>query len=370
MKQQNENEQDYTKFYPIKRSQSWEDIDILLQALEINKKDTVLSVISGGDNTLSFLTQNPKKVYAISSDIREIAYLEMKIVAYKNLDYEAFLEFVGIKPSDQRENLYAIKLRKFLSQKVQDYFDFNIDAISKGIAFFGNFEKNVKLFRKFGLPFIHNKKSIIKLLELEDSKEKEKYYNTVWNNKRWQFLFDKVFPASINFMKKMSDNPEFYDCTDTNLSQNILNRIKNVILKTNLSQNIYIQFILKGKYEIELPYIYKRENFDTIKQNLDKIEIVSDDLINFLKGNINNITKMNLVNIFEYMDINQIDEFYNNLINNGNKDTMLAYWNILPRKRFSEKYEANIEYKYKECAELYDKNKSILYNEFILEKLK
>ena len=73
-----QNEQDYTKILPIKSSQSWEDFEILSEALKIGEKDTVLSVLSGGDNTISFLTKNPKKIYAISTDIRELAYIIKK----------------------------------------------------------------------------------------------------------------------------------------------------------------------------------------------------------------------------------------------------------------------------------------------------
>ena len=364
------NEQDYTKILPIKSSQSWEDFEILSEALKIGEKDTVLSVLSGGDNTISFLTKNPKKIYAISTDIRELAYIELKKVIYKILEYDYFLEFVGIKPSENRENLYAIKLRKFLSEPTQEYFDFNIYAISNGIIFAGDLERKIKKFKTFVLPAIHGKKDVRKLLELESSKEKEEYYNTVWCNKRWNLLFNNKF-SSKDFLQKMSDNPEFYNCSTEDLSKNVQDRIKNIVVNTDLSENYYMQYILNGTYELDnLPYAYRQENFYNIKENIDKIEIVSKDVVEFLRDNAKKLTKMNFKNIFEYMKKEQIDEIYNILINDCKKGTKLAYWNILPREHYSDKFVNNIEYKENESKELFKNNKSIVYDQFILEEIR
>ena len=205
---------------------------------------------------------------------------------------------------------------------------------------------------------------------MESSKEKEEFYNTVWCNKRWNLLFNNKF-SSKEFLQKMSDNPEFYNCSTEDLSKNVQDRIKNIVVNTDLSENYYMQYILNGSYDLNnLPYAYRQENFYTIKENIDKIEVVSKEVVDFLRDNAKKLTKINFKNIFEYMTKEQIDEIYNILINDCKKGTKLAYWNILPRGHYTDKFVNNVEYKNNESTELFKDNKSIVYDQFILEEIR
>src|SRR3989344_294595 len=90
----------------INYSQCWEDPNLLNKALAINSSDAVLSITSGGDNTLFLLSLNPQKIVYIDSNPAQNYLLELKSVAAKNLEYDKFLEFVGVKESSQRIYLF------------------------------------------------------------------------------------------------------------------------------------------------------------------------------------------------------------------------------------------------------------------------
>ena len=109
---------------------------------------------------------------------------------------------------------------------------------------------------------------------------------------------------------------------------------------------------------------------DVVKENIDKIEVVSKEVVDFLRDNAKKLTKINFKNIFEYMTKEQIDEIYNILINDCKKGTKLAYWNILPRGHYTDKFVNNVEYKNNESTELFKDNKSIVYDQFILEEIR
>ena len=79
--------EDYAKFDIIRYSQVWEDAEILIDALEINNTDNILSIASAGENAISMLIKNPNKVYAIDLNIDQIACTELKKIAYKYLNY-------------------------------------------------------------------------------------------------------------------------------------------------------------------------------------------------------------------------------------------------------------------------------------------
>ena len=60
--------ENYAEFDIIRYAQVWEDAEILIEALDIKEEDNILSIASAGENALSILIKNPKKVYAI--DVR------------------------------------------------------------------------------------------------------------------------------------------------------------------------------------------------------------------------------------------------------------------------------------------------------------
>ena len=87
-------------------AQCWEDADTLLAALEIEPGETVVSVGSGGDNTLALLLANPARVIGVDPDPAQIACCQLKTFAYRKLGYGEFLELVGSRTGSHREDLF------------------------------------------------------------------------------------------------------------------------------------------------------------------------------------------------------------------------------------------------------------------------
>ena len=90
----------------INYSQCWEDPILLNEALAINSQDIVLSVTSGGDNSLALLLKKPHKVISIDSNVAQKYLLELKSAAIGSLSHEELLEFLGAKKSSHREELF------------------------------------------------------------------------------------------------------------------------------------------------------------------------------------------------------------------------------------------------------------------------
>ena len=129
-------------------SQCWEDILILTRGLEIKSDDVILSIASGGDNSLALLLENPKSVIAIDQNPVQIYLVELKKAAIKYLDYENFIRFLGVRHDNNRWRTY-LKLRSFLTDSAAHYWDNNRKNINRGIVHIGKFEK---YFWKQNLP--------------------------------------------------------------------------------------------------------------------------------------------------------------------------------------------------------------------------
>lgn len=357
----------YAKFDIIRYSQVWEDAEILIEALDICKNDNILSIASAGENVLAMLTKTPKKIYAIDLSEDQIACMKFKLVSYKFLDYRECMELIGVFDCGNRISLYE-KIKDKLEYDVKEYFDRNIEIVKKGIINCGKFESYFRLFRTKVLPLIHNKKIINELLIEKDEEQREIFYNKKWNNFRWRMLFEIFFSRKI--MGKFGRDKAFFRYVDGSVANNILKRTRYALTKLDTSKNPYLYYILKGNYNLVLPVAYKKENFNIIKNNIDKVTVLKESVETFLNlEKAESITKYNLSDIFEYMSENQMNNIINKIIEKSPKKSKIAYWNMLSSKRAS-KNNSNLIYLENRSKELFLKDKAFFYSDFILEEIK
>ena len=359
--------EDYAKFDLIRYAQVWEDADILLEALQVNENDNVLSIASAGENALALLTKNPQNVYAIDLNLNQIACTQLKMTAYKYLNYEECMQLIGVFDSKNRVELYE-KIKDELAENIKNYFDSNIEIIKNGIINAGKFEKYFNIFGKKILPLIHTEKVRKQLLEEKTTQQREEFYDKKWNNVRWQLLFRIFFSKTV--MGKLGRDKAFFRYVNVNVAEHILERTKYAVTQLDTSQNSYLQYIINGKYDKALPVAYRKENFEKIKQNIDKLILLSESVETFLeREDVGYISKYNFSDIFEYMDDSQMCKIFEKIFTKSGQGSRIAYWNMLADKRAS-KYFENLEYKEKESQELLKKDKAFFYSNFIIEEIK
>ena len=359
--------EDYAKFDIIRYSQVWEDAEILIDALEINNTDNILSIASAGENAISMLIKNPNKVYAIDLNINQIACTELKKIAYKYLNYDECMKFIGVFESEERLKTYEI-LKHELTEKTKEYLDNNIEIINKGIINTGKFENYFNIFGKKILPMIHSKKTIQELLTKKTKEQRIEFYNKKWNNLRWQLLFRIFFSRAV--MGKLGRDKAFFRYVNVNVAEHILERTKYALTELDTSKNSYLYYIINGKYEKVLPVAYRKENFEIIKSNIDKLILLSESVETFIdRDDIDFINKYNLSDIFEYMDDKQMCKIFEKIFTKSSSGTKIVYWNMLADKRGS-KYFENLTYEKEKSEKLLKKDKAFFYSKFILEEIK
>ena len=372
-------------FSLIRYSQCWEDTEILLESLDINEKDICFGILSAGDNVFSMLTKNPQKIVALDISFPQIALAKLKREVFKSFSYEEMLKFMGIKSSSERIGMYE-KIRSNLEESVKNYWDFNKEAIENGIIHIGKFEKFFKIFRKRILPFVHNKKRIVKLLEKKSRQERTEYYNSHWNNFRWKLMFKLFFSRYV--VGKLGRDKEFFRYAEKNISEEMKERSRYALCELDSYENPYIYYIMTGNYRLDcLPYFLREENFENIKKNLHKLEIVQNSVEEYLDGIDFKINKFNLSDIFEYMSLDNYRKLMKKIYDNADNNAILAYWNLIV-ERNSEKLdykktdseitvtgkETNVNRKkYERMKELdkklHEKDMTFFYTDFIVEKV-
>ena len=372
-------------FSLIRYSQCWEDTEILLESLNIQENDICFGILSAGDNVFSMLAENPKKVVALDISFPQIALAKLKKEVFNSLSYEEMLEFMGVIKSDKRVETYD-RIRENLDKEVKEYWDFNKEAIEKGIIHTGKFEKFFKIFREKILPFVHSKKRIEKLLEKKSMQERMEYYDKHWNNFRWKLMFKLFFSKYI--VGKLGRDKEFFRYAEKNISEEMKERSRYALCEQNPYENPYINYILTGNYRKDcLPYFLRKENFDKIRKNLHKVEILQSSVEEYLDQIDFKINKFNLSDIFEYMSAENYSKLMGKIYDNAENNALLAYWNLIV-ERNSEKLdykktdseiavtgkETNVNgKKYERMKELdrklHEKDMTFFYTDFVVEKV-
>ena len=360
-------------FSLIRYSQCWEDTEVLLESLNIQENDICFGILSAGDNVFSMLAKNPEKIVALDISFPQIALTKLKREIFKSFSYEEMLEFIGVKISSERIRMYE-KIRSNLEEDVKNYWDFNKEAIENGIIHIGKFEKFFKIFRKKILPFVHNKKRIGKLLEKKSKQERIEYYNSHWNNFRWKLMFKLFFSKYI--VGKLGRDKEFFRYAEKNISEEMKERSRYALCELDSYENPYIYYIMTGNYRLDcLPYFLREENFENIKKNLHKLEIVQNSVEEYLDGIDFKINKFNLSDIFEYMSLENYRRLMKKIYNNADNNAILAYWNLIVERNSSklESVEENIKNNFQRLEELdkrlHEKDKTFFYTDFVVEKV-
>ena len=370
-------------FSLIRYSQCWEDTEVLLESLNIQENDICFGILSAGDNVFSMLSENPKKVVALDISFPQIALAKLKKEVFNSLSYEEMLEFMGVMKSDKRIEIYD-RIRENLDKEVKEYWDFNKDAIEKGIIHAGKFEKFFKIFREKILPFVHSKKRIEKLLEKKSMQERIEYYDKHWNNFRWKLMFKLFFSKYV--VGKLGRDKEFFRYAEKNISEEMKERSRYALCELNPYENPYINYILTGNYRKDcLPYFLRKENFDKIRKNLHKVEIIQSSVEEYLDKIDYKINKFNLSDIFEYMSAENYSKLMEKIYDNAEDNALLAYWNLIV-ERNSEKLayketdseiavtgkEKNMK-KFERMKELdsrlHKRDMTFFYTDFVVEKV-
>lgn len=358
---------EHIDFSYIRYAQCWEDADILLEALDIQSTDTCLSIASAGDNTLSLLCKNPKKIYAIDLNPAQLACLDLRIAAFQELDHHQLLGLLGCHDQYNRQQLYQ-QCRPFLQQATQGFWDQHLDLINQGIGHGGKFERYFALFRRYLLPLIHRRRTIDTLFNSKSPEQRHHFYDRQWDNWRWRLLFKLFF--SRRAMGRLGRDPQFFRYVQGSVAERLMQRAEYALTELDPRHNPYLQWIVNGNYDTELPHYLRAENFQLIRERVGRIEIRQCSLDEFLHNDAaNEVNKYNLSDIFEYVSGDEYQQLLEKIIERAPTQARLAYWNMLVPRQRPTTMRAYIRPLQDLADTLFARDKAFFYSRFIVEEV-
>jgi S-adenosylmethionine-diacylglycerol 3-amino-3-carboxypropyl transferase len=349
----------------IHYAQCWEDPRTLVQALEVTPQDDVISVASGGDNTLALLLNNPRSLIAVDRNPAQIFLVELKIRAIQRLEYDDFVRFVGARPCQDRLKLYSY-VRPFLSQEARGYWDGQTQNLVKGIIHSGKFERYFRVFRKLVLPPIHDRKAVEQLLAGSSLDEQRIFYDRVWNNRRWRWLFRIFFGKFL--LGHLGRDPSFFQhVTLDKVGEEILTRTRHGLTEVPIQDNYFVEYILTEKYRnLEKAHPYLREsNFSFLREHAEQVRLVCADINEHLKSlEPGSVSRFNLSDIFEYTSYQDFERMLREILRVCRSGARMASWTLLTSRNVPPGLTPRIDPCTSASRELFAQNRTFFYGSF------
>jgi S-adenosylmethionine-diacylglycerol 3-amino-3-carboxypropyl transferase len=313
---------------------SWEDPIADRMALRIAPGDTLITITSGGCNTLSLLLEEPIIVYAVDINPTQSNLLELKIAAIKELNHDTFLEFLGVRPSKVRLYIFE-NIKQYLSEGARTYWIRNKELIQRGILGMGRYERFVRIFRKI-LQILQGNKRIDNLFNHSTIEEQREYFDNVWDTRRWRGIFKLFFNKKILARRGLSADYFQFDDGSTSFAESFYRRSKRAMTEIPVGSNYFLSQYLLGRYRSEdiMPPYLLRDNFEIIKSRIERIKIISADLKEWLSiQSENSFDCLSLSNICEVMDIKETNRTFEQVVRTAKPGARICFRNlIVPRK--------------------------------------
>jgi S-adenosylmethionine-diacylglycerol 3-amino-3-carboxypropyl transferase len=316
-------------------SQCWEDPATGQAALELRPDDDLLVVTSGGCNALAFALAGPRTITALDVNPAQNHLLELKIAALRGLEHPSLLRFVGVRDAQDRLGVYD-RLRTGLSRDARDFWDRQPAAIARGVLHAGRFERFLRIFRRAVLPLMHRNATVETLLALDGGPAQRAFYDEVWNTRRWRLLFQLFFGKLAQ--SRLGRYPEFFREVElTNVGRHYLARARHVLAELPVRGNWFVEYILTGTYrdpDAGPPYL-RPSNHHVLRERLDTIEIVTDDVESYLDRPLQRqFSAFYLSDVFEWMDRSRYEGTLIRIARAGRPGARLCYYNnLVPRRR-------------------------------------
>jgi len=358
-------------FQDILYANCWEDPASDREALRIGPDDVVFSITSGGCNVLTFLLDNPRKIIALDYNPRQNHLLELKMAAIRVLPYDRLLEFLGVRPTENRRDSYGL-VRPWLSREAARFWDAKTDAIDRGVLNAGRYERYMRLLRKIVLVAPAKRALVERFFATPDPAEREGLFRSRWNDAAWKFLTRVMLSRRMNTL--LFDRAFFrYLDGDFSFGRHFAEKAEHALTSLPLASNYFMSYILRGGFAEPdaLPHYLREGNVPIIRDRLGRIEIVSAACgAYFFTLPDNGISKFNFSNIFEWSSPQEFEALLRETLRVARDGAVVTYRNLLVFREHPASLDPNFTSRIVDSLKILSRDLSFIYDNYVVEEIR
>jgi S-adenosylmethionine:diacylglycerol 3-amino-3-carboxypropyl transferase len=287
-------------------NQSWEDPEIDREALQlVPDQDTILTITSGGCNSLNLLCLRPKKIICVDSNPVQTYLLDLKIAGIRQLNYDEFFEFFAARNPKRSKSLYFSSIRSALPPLARRFWDQNIQWFQRGFFAQGKLGLFLRFLRIY-LRLRVGEQIVRDFFKIEQLKEQEEYYVQYISPKIWHDPLLRIVSSKL-MLHLAGMHPNQYDLINQHdgIERYIYDRIEYLLRRVPIRNNYFLAQATIGEYvdNNHVPPYLQAVNFSILRRNVDRITNVTSWLNEYLdQASTGSIDKFSLLDIFDWMD--------------------------------------------------------------------
>ncbi len=275
---------------------------MLLAGLDVRPGDACVSIASAGDNTLALLTKQPSRVVAIDLSAAQLACLELRVAAYRTLAHAELLELIGSRairqpsiavcampaaPEQRRARVLGPPRPRHRGRHRRRG---QVRTLLRALPPIGAAARpRSRDGRRAARPRTRDGAAGASTTR----------GGTPGDGGCWSASF---FSRAV--MARLGRERAFFPLRRSVARlRRILERTRHALVDLDPSANPYAHWILTGTHGDALPCALRPENFDTIRDNLERLEWHRVSLEEFVRtvGTGREFDRFNLSDVFEYV---------------------------------------------------------------------
>lgn len=313
-------------------NQTWEDFDVDKELLELKPTDTLLAITSGGCNILNACLAGPKRIFAVDDNPAQNHLLRLKIAAINTLEYSEFWQMFGVGKSAHNVDLYFQKIRLALPARSQEYWDKNIKIFKSGFLKVGSLG-TLSLLRMC-IQRLCGADRLKYFCDLEDISAQTKYYIEEIEPRLWVKATSYV--PTFTMVAYGAHLRQIYFCHKAGayfLKDLYKEKQRFLFTHVPIKTNYFWYYVMFGKYRsnIDCPDYLQERNFESLKKNINSIEIHDGTIINLLETQgANSINKFSISDVVEFSGQGEVERLWKEVIRTASNGALVSYRSFAP----------------------------------------
>ncbi len=278
--------------------QIWEDPEVDIAALNLDKNSRIMTIASGGCNIMNYLTEQPEAVRAIDLNPAHVALARLKICAVKNLpDYESFFMFFG--HANDRRNIenYDQYIAPHLDEFSRRYWETRsplhfgrrrINYFTKNLYQFGLLGRWIGAMHLLGKIYGINLHDILEAKDMAEQEEIfERTIGALFEKKAVKFLCN--MPVSLYGLGiPPSQFDDMQAESQGDMSALLKARMKRLACEFPIEDNYFAWQAFGRGYDLEsrvaIPRYLKKKHYETLKKAADNVVVYHTSITGFLSA--------------------------------------------------------------------------------------
>ena len=204
-----------------------------------------------------------------------------------------------------------------------------------------------------------------KLFEPKEISAQRQYFDNHFNT--WQFrkMFNLMFNKRMLAKRGLSADYFHFDDGSRSFAESFYSRAKNAMRDIPILGNYFLHLYLKGSYRnlTEVPEYLKEENFQLLKERVDRIECITDDAKRWMMTMSDySIDGFSLSNICELKSEEDSDALFEQVCRISKNGSKCCFRNLMIPREVPENLIGVIKKDEKLSNELVSCDRSFVYS--------